>query len=123
MCVLTRLREFGLSPEKCQFFKTSVRYLGHIVSEKGVETDPEKIVALTTWLKTTNIKELKSFLGFSGYYRHFIRDYAKIARPMNDLTAGYVPPRKSGRGNPKNISVDPKKEFAGHQNVMKHSTQ
>lgn len=46
--VLNRLREYGLklSPEKCKFFQTSVRYLGHVVSEKGVETDPDKISAL-----------------------------------------------------------------------------
>lgn len=94
--VLDRLKDFGLklSPEKCQFFKKSVKYLGHIVSEKGVETDPSKIEALTTWPRPNNIKELKSFLGFSGYYRRFIKDYSKIARPLNDLTAGYIPPKR-----------------------------
>lgn len=55
--VLNRLREFGLklSPEKCQFFRKSVRYLGHVMSEKEVETDPSKIVALTTWPRPNNI--------------------------------------------------------------------
>ena len=49
--VLERLKEYGLklSPEKCKFFQTSVKYLGHIVSENGVETDPGKIEALKTW--------------------------------------------------------------------------
>ncbi|WP_227487730.1 hypothetical protein, partial [Nocardioides malaquae] len=75
-----------LSPEKCQFFKKSVQYLGHVVSEHGVETDPRKISALTTWPKPQNIQQLKSFLGFSEYYRRFIRDYSKLARPLNDLT-------------------------------------
>ena len=93
---LQRLREFGLklSPEKCQFFRTSVKYLGHVVSANGVETDPQKIAALTTWPRPNNIKELKSFLGFAGYYRRFIKDYSKIARPLNDLTAGYLPPKR-----------------------------
>lgn len=51
MRVLSKLKEFGLklSPEKCSFFRTSVKYLGHVVSERGVETDPGKITALTTW--------------------------------------------------------------------------
>lgn len=76
--VLQRLKEFGLklSPEKCQFFRTSVKYLGHVVSASGAETDPAKIAALMTWPRPNNIKELKSFLGFAGYYRQFIKDYS-----------------------------------------------
>lgn len=91
--VLSRLREFGLklSPDKCKFFQTSVRYLGHVVSEKGVETDPEKIAALKSWPVPTNLKTLKSFLGFSGYYRRFLKGYAAIAKPLNNLTRGHSP--------------------------------
>uniref|UniRef100_A0A3B3SGH8 Gypsy retrotransposon integrase-like protein 1 n=1 Tax=Paramormyrops kingsleyae TaxID=1676925 RepID=A0A3B3SGH8_9TELE len=94
--VLTRLKEYGLklSLEKCKFFQTSVRYLGHIVSQYGVETDPEKIEALKAWPSPRNLKELRSFLGFAGYYRRFIRNFSKIVKPLNDLTAGYPPPRK-----------------------------
>ncbi len=75
--VLKRLREFGLklSPEKCKFCQTSVRYLGHIVSQHGVETDPAKVEALKTWPRPNDLKELRSFLGFSGYYRRFVQDY------------------------------------------------
>uniref|UniRef100_A0A3B3H990 Gypsy retrotransposon integrase-like protein 1 n=1 Tax=Oryzias latipes TaxID=8090 RepID=A0A3B3H990_ORYLA len=95
--VLNRLRAYGLklSLEKCKFFQTSVRYLGHIVSQHGVETDPEKVEALKTWPVPKNLKELRSFLGFAGYYRRFIRDYSKIVKPLNDLTVGYPPLRKS----------------------------
>ncbi|KAL7841512.1 hypothetical protein SRHO_G00252030 [Serrasalmus rhombeus] len=95
--VLDRLRENGLklSPDKCRFFQTSVRYLGHIVSQKGVETDPQKIEALKTWLRPRTLKELRSFLGFSGYYRRFVQDYSKIVKPLTNLTAGYPPARKS----------------------------
>ncbi len=66
--VLKRLREFGLklSPEKCKFCQTSVRYLGHIISQHGVETDPAKVEALKTWSRSKDLKELRSFLGFSG---------------------------------------------------------
>lgn len=95
--VLNQLKEYGLklSPAKCKFFQTSVRYLGHIVSEKGVETDPEKIASIKSWPVPQNLKQLRSFLGFAVYYRRFIKDYASIAKPLNDLTHGYTPDKKS----------------------------
>ncbi len=98
-CVLQRLKDYGLklAPEKCKFFQTSVKYLGHIVSEKGVETDPEKIKALTTWPVPTDLKELRSFLGFAGYYRRFIQEYSHIVKPLNELTSGYPPLRKGAK--------------------------
>lgn len=76
--VLQRLRENGLklSPSKCTFFQTHVRYLGHIVSKDGIETDPEKVCALKTWPIPQNLKELRSFLRFTGYYRRFVKDYS-----------------------------------------------
>ena len=116
MHVLNRLSEYGLklSVEKCKFFQTSVRYLGHIVSQNGVETDPQKIETIKTWPSPKTLKELRSFLGFSGYYRRFIKNYAKIARPLNDLTVGYPPLRKSCKGKTKNESyLSPKVPFGG----------
>ena len=97
--VMNRLKEYGLklSMEKCKFFQTSVKYLGHIVSEHGVKTDPQKIEALKTWPIPKNLKRLRSFLGFAGYYRRFIHNYSKIVKPLNDLTAGYPPLRKSDK--------------------------
>ena len=89
--VFSRLKEHGLKlkPSKCEFFKTKVKYLGHVVSQDGVETDPDKISALSTWPVPTNIKTLRSYLGFTGYYRRFIKDYAKIVKPLNDLLVGH----------------------------------
>lgn len=114
--VLNRLREYGLklSPDKCKFFQSSVKYLGHIVSEKGIETDPEKVATLKTWPKPNNLKELRTFLGFCGYYRRFIKDYSKIVKPLNALTAGYPPMRKHSSSkvnaekyhNPKDVFGD-----------------
>lgn len=112
--VLNRLKEYGLklSPEKCRFFQTSVRYLGHIVSQDGVETDPTKVEALQTWPKPKNLKELRSFLGFAGYYRRFVRDYSKIVKPLTDLTAGYPPLRRSSDKKTKGgVYFNPKEEF------------
>ena len=84
--VFSRLNQHGLKLKgsKCEFFKRSVKYLGHVVSQNSVETDPEKIEALASWSEPHNIKTLRSFLGFTGYYRRFIRDYAKIVKPLND---------------------------------------
>ena len=114
MRVLNRLKEYGLklSPAKCKFFQTSVRYLGHVVSENGVETDPEKVNALKTWPIPKNLKELRSFLGFSGYYRRFIKGYADIAKPLNELTRGYPPSRKPPKGKGASDQYhDPHKPF------------
>ncbi|RXN03980.1 Retrovirus-related Pol polyprotein from transposon 412 [Labeo rohita] len=114
MRVLHRLKEYGLklSPEKCKFFQTTVRYLGHIISESGVETDPEKIQALKTWPRPKNLKELRSFLGFSGYYRRFIKGYSSIVRPLNDLTRGYPPLRKKSKSKDTDQTYfDPKLPF------------
>lgn len=116
MKVLERLKEYGLklSPEKCKFFQSSVRYLGHVVSQHGVETDPEKTATLKTWPVPQNLKELRSFLGFCGYYRRFVKGYSSIVKPLNDLTSGYPPLRKHCKSKERgNLYHDPKEPFHG----------
>ena len=71
---------------KCEFFKESVEYLGHVISSKGISTDPKKVEAVKQWPTPTNIKEMQSFLGLCNYYRRFIEGYSKIAAPLTDLT-------------------------------------
>ncbi|PIK53262.1 Septin-8-A [Apostichopus japonicus] len=94
--VLARLREYGLklNPDKCQFLRPSVKCLGHVISADGVQTDPDKISAVSTWPRPQNVTELKSFLGFAGYYRRFIENYSRIAKPLNSLSQLYEPVRK-----------------------------
>ena len=116
MKVLNRLKDYGLklSPDKCHFFQSSVKYLGHIVDARGVHTDPEKISALKDWPRPTNCKELKCFLGFAGYYRRFVQGYSKIEKQLNGLTAGYVATRKRGKEYKKqkpHTSVSPSQPF------------
>ncbi|MGH0155154.1 UNVERIFIED_CONTAM: hypothetical protein FKN15_028521 [Acipenser sinensis] len=97
--VLDRLQEEGLklSLDKCQFCRTSVTYVGHIVSQHGVSTDPSKIEAVATWPRPQTLSALRSFLGFSGYYRRFVKDYARLSRPLTQLLQGYPPHlRKNG---------------------------
>ena len=86
--VLKRFREAGLKlkPSKCFLFKQSVGYLGHVVSRKGIATDPDKIEAVKSWPSPTNIKEVRSFLGLASYYRRYIKGFADVARPLHRLT-------------------------------------
>ena len=86
--VLQRLRESGLrlKPSKCSFFQKQVQYLGHIISRKGVATDPAKIEKVSMWPIPSSKRETQQFLGFAGYYRRFVRDFACIARPLYRMT-------------------------------------
>ena len=79
---------------KCHFFKQSIKYLGHIISAKGVNTDPDKISTVRDWPVPILAKELLSFLGFVGYYRRFIRNFSQIAPPLYEVTTGVPSKRK-----------------------------
>ena len=68
-----------LKPSKCEFFKSSLKYLGHIVSEDGIATDPHKIEAICNWPTPRTVTDVRSFTSFTNYYRKFIKGYAKIA--------------------------------------------
>ena len=88
--VFRRLHEHGLKlqPKKCHLFQRKVTYLGHVISERGVATDPAKTAAVREWPIPKTVKQVKSFTGFAGYYRRFIQGFSKIARPLNALTQG-----------------------------------
>jgi hypothetical protein len=104
--VFARLEKHNLKlkPSKCEFFKSEVKYLGHIVSKKGIQTDPEKISALKTWPVPKNIKTLRSFLGFTGYYRRFVKDYARLVKPLNNLLVGHPTNKKAKSSKKKKVS-------------------
>ena len=79
--VFDSLKKFNLKikPKKCQFFSTSVLFLGHVLSAEGISADPGKVDKVKTWPVPKNIKEVQSFLGLTSYYRHFILHFAKKA--------------------------------------------
>lgn len=104
--VFSRLRTHGLklAPQKCHLFRRSVRFLGHVVDEKGVSTDPDKVRAVASMTEldlmmddgvTPSQKKIKSFLGMVMYYQQFIHDCSRIAKPLFALTAA----PKGRRGN------------------------
>jgi hypothetical protein len=77
--------EFCLKQSKCSFVQTSIDYLGHIVSAKGVGPDPAKISAMLDWPQPKNVKQLRGFLGLTGFYRKFVQNYATLAAPLTAL--------------------------------------
>lgn len=77
-----------VSLEKSKFFKTSVEYLGFVVSTDGIRTCPKKIETIVNYEMPTTLRSLRSFLGLAGYYRKFVKDYAAIAKPLTKYLRG-----------------------------------
>ncbi|WVZ49826.1 LOW QUALITY PROTEIN: hypothetical protein U9M48_001152 [Paspalum notatum var. saurae] len=85
--VLQRLREHKLYAKfsKCEFWIDEVRFLGHVVSKGGIVVDPSKVSTVTNWKMPEIPKEVRGFLGLAGYYRRFIENFSRIAKPMTSL--------------------------------------
>ena len=85
--VLSRLRQAGLKlqPAKCKLCQKEVRFLGHVISENGIATDPEKTAVIATWPVPESKKNIQQFLGLANYYRRFIKDFGPTAKPLQRL--------------------------------------
>ncbi|ODM88297.1 Transposon Ty3-I Gag-Pol polyprotein [Orchesella cincta] len=85
--VFKRLLEFGfrIHPDKAQFLKNKIKYLGFVIENQTVSPNPEKLKALEGYQQPKNRKDIQRFLGFCGYYRHFIKDFSTIAKPITEL--------------------------------------
>jgi len=85
--VLEKLQthQFYLKRSKCSFAQSQIDYLGHIISKHGVATDPSETQAMQDWPIPTTVTELRGFLGLTGYYRRFVKNYGIIAKPLTQL--------------------------------------
>ena len=86
--VLERFKQANLKlkPDKCTLFQSEVTFLGYRVSERGILPDPMNVSKILQWPEPANVTELKQFLGLCSYYRKFIKQFSKIAKPLFDLT-------------------------------------
>ena len=86
--VFEALRKYDLRLQlrKCSFGRSEVTFLGHNVSRDGIKPEPAKVAAVKDWPLPRNLKEIRSFLGFTNYYRRFVRNYSAIAAPLINLT-------------------------------------
>ena len=91
--VLKRLHEHQLYAKlsKCDFFKTEVGFLGHVVGQDGIKVDPDKVKTVQDWPALSSVKDVQSFLGLVNYYRRFIPSYALVALPLSELIKKDMP--------------------------------
>jgi hypothetical protein len=69
----------------CSFYQSKIHYLGHVISDEGIVVDPVKVEAIMEWPASTNVPEVRSFMGLVGYYRWFVKGFSKIANPIIEL--------------------------------------
>jgi hypothetical protein len=85
--VFSRMRKYNLKlqPDKCKFLRKEVSYLGHVIGQTGMRPDEKRIEAVKEYPKPKSTRQLKGFLGLVGYYRRFIPNCSKIAKPLTEL--------------------------------------
>ena len=86
--IFQRLKAAGLKlkSSKCDFMKRQIHYLGHLISEEGIQPLPEKLESITNMPAPKNVREIKQFLGLAGYYRKFVPRFSDLSRPLTKLT-------------------------------------
>ena len=89
-----------LKPSECTLFRNRVKYLGHVISEDGIATDPDKTKSVKDLPVPSNVHELRSTIGFLSYYRRFVKDFAKIAKPLHDLLKGHENRKNANKKTP-----------------------
>jgi hypothetical protein len=83
-----RDNQFFANKKKCYFARTSIKYLGHVVSGDGISVDPDKTAAVRNWPVPQNLQQLQSFLGLANYFRRFIQGYSSMVSPLTNLLGG-----------------------------------
>ncbi|XP_043090657.1 uncharacterized mitochondrial protein AtMg00860-like [Puntigrus tetrazona] len=103
--------------QKCEFHKTQVAYLGYIISAEGVTMDEHKVKAVVEWPRPSTVKELQRFLGFSNFYRRFIRNFSLVAAPLTSLVKGI---HIAYRGHPTVSSIQPTQDKFTSAPILHH---
>ena len=120
--VFERLQEFGLKlkPSKCHLLRERLKYLGHIVSSQGVEADEDKTEIIRNWTPPTTVHELRQALGFFGYYRRFVKDFAKLAKPLHDLLKGVENRSRKNKTTPVVMTSEALEAFEDLKSKLTH---
>lgn len=107
--ILGQLKKANLKVnlEKSKFLRTQVEFLGYVICQEGILPDPNKIAAIRKIKPPTNLKDLKAFLGLASYYRKFIRDFAKVAKPLTNITRNGNAQVKANQSKKKEIKLGP----------------
>uniref|UniRef100_A0A9J8AHH8 Gypsy retrotransposon integrase-like protein 1 n=1 Tax=Cyprinus carpio carpio TaxID=630221 RepID=A0A9J8AHH8_CYPCA len=109
-----RTHNLKLAPKKCHFLRKSVQFLGHVIDESGVSTDPSKVESISKMTSldlmeadgiTPSQKRIRSFLGMVNYYQHFVPNYSTVAKPLFDLLKGRIKRAKRGHANKRNFAL------------------
>jgi hypothetical protein len=87
--------ELRCSGHKCSFGLEEIQYVGHLVSHNHICPMPDKLKAVDDWPRPADIHNVRSFLGLCGYHRRYVKNFAKIAAPLHELTVGNVTKRQS----------------------------
>ena len=81
---------FQLDIDKCEFFVKEIKYLNLIITPESIKMDQKKFSAVFDWSILENLKDIQSFLSFANFYKRFIRDFSKLAAPLNALAKKYI---------------------------------
>ncbi|KAJ8387183.1 hypothetical protein AAFF_G00159950 [Aldrovandia affinis] len=103
-----------LNPVKCSLFHQQTSFLGHVVSERGVSTDPAKVEPVEIWPSLTSTAKVHSFLGLASYYRRFIVGFSNIAQPLHELT-------EKGQWITWSLASQPPTHGSHHRSHLSHS--
>ncbi len=91
--MFNQFRQYGFTvhPHKCDFACHELKFLGHIWTREGIKPDSTKVEVMQNFPAPTSVTEVRRWLGLSGYYRRFVKDYSKLAHPLTELTKKDVP--------------------------------